>query len=1269
MLFKLTSLKSISKNKRNICLFFLFLSVSSYAQNIPNLLNVKMIGGDYAVCLTYDLPMEITNFNPDNFYIKATVTNPANTSATEEQIFKSSYAYIDANNTNTVIVTFRRRVVDWIDWAICYEAKNINIYYSGSFIQSTQTASAPSINGIIPDQMHIYEHNDPSAVKPNPGSDYYHYGRERSDLYVEGVPVNTGYENLMWANNYITGSGITKTIYVNTNSSKANDSNAGTSENTPLKTISAAVGKITQGTRILIYPGIYREKLDINNISGNANTPIVIEGISSNDSVIISGAYEWNENWTINDGGISSSPFNGYNQVEAKSGLSELGKHRENLFVDGVKYEQVLTLNELQQSKDGFYCVTDGNIHVKFPKGFDPENHLIEMNHADGVVFQANECSYIVFRNLHFTKTGNSVNESNSQDNTILNSMEYISHILMEGCSFTYSNNVGLSTRGNNLVFRNCSFSNNGGTGLMFNHNGLTNWGVETNQVNYNIVVEGVNAIGNNWRMGGYGGIMAESTGGITSGTMLNGVLRSVRIEDNIAPGIWMDIHHSNIVIENSTFMRNVTDALWLEIGHGNYLVRNNTFEGNRNALTLGHSQNATITGNLFAENTDMSIGFAWLGGDGDSREQCHKTVDIEFAKNFVIGGNNRITYFPLELRQNDFDTWNFQSFYDTGNFHYNYYSSSLSHPFCGREMLSNFSFNEWKTMFSSGNGEKQSIFSSESLLEKDKNGNWSNSSELSGELARTWSFPVLTASKSGAVSISNLKSETDYYYTTDGFLPTSGSNKYDGEDIVLKDKQTLLFRAISTTDSENYSPILSYTMSIENLLSDGPARLPLNAGGSATPIYYKDVSIKYSAPYSVMNLATDNFSTNSYLGYEITFAKPLPTDKLCVNFHGWGDAPADEMYSIPQQTTVLKGSFNASSVGDGNFNFTNNPRSFFWLQILNESSISVDVESAYLIGIDGQKTALPFVPFENVTFIPYGGAFYANALEDIIWPDASNYSHYSAIMAVMDSVPTDNWGFHTGNGQWYKELMSTNNQSTFISLSDANYNNQCWSLFNTAEKTSTLYINSLYLLEDGESMYVRQIKEGEYGTICLSQAASYRNATLYTVKGIDNPSNPTKLYISEYSGIMKAGESYIYKADSDVSNIIFYMIGDSTTPTVSNGLTGTTEPTIVTENNAILSENQWHYLVGEYTLGEKQAYLDISNTPVLSGTVDYPYITFGNPYTSITNVNVDESEAPFVDVYSILGIKIRSNVEKSKATRGLASGIYIVGSKKLLVK
>ncbi|MBQ4173644.1 MAG: T9SS type A sorting domain-containing protein, partial [Prevotella sp.] len=69
---------------------------------------------------------------------------------------------------------------------------------------------------------------------------------------------------------------------------------------------------------------------------------------------------------------------------------------------------------------------------------------------------------------------------------------------------------------------------------------------------------------------------------------------------------------------------------------------------------------------------------------------------------------------------------------------------------------------------------------------------------------------------------------------------------------------------------------------------------------------------------------------------------------------------------------------------------------------------------------------------------------------------------------------------------------------------------------------------------------------------------------------------------------------------------------------------------------------------------------------------VDQMYLTNNDDYSPQQPneiVGITEHETQWVNVYTLSGQLIRNRVNKSEATRGLPSGIYIVGNKKVFVK
>ncbi|MDP4208819.1 MAG: family 43 glycosylhydrolase [Bacteroidota bacterium] len=81
-------------------------------------------------------------------------------------------------------------------------------------------------------------------------------------------------------------------------------------------------------------------------------------------------------------------------------------------------------------------------------------------------------------------------------------------------------------------------------------------------------------------------------------------------------------------------------------------------------------------------------------------------------------------------------------------------------------------------------------------------------------------------------------------------------------------------------------------------------------------------------------------------------------------------------------------------------------------------------------------------------------------------------------------------------------------------------------------------------------------------------------------------------------------------------------------------------------------------YIAGFWSTGNSPIVID---SVFLTNAVEYS----PTPVIDLTNKTIDENE--LVDVYSIMGIKIRSKIKRGQATKGLPNGVYIVGKKKVV--
>lgn len=187
-----------------------------------------------------------------------------------------------------------------------------------------------------------------------------------------------------------------------------------------------------------------------------------------------------------------------------------------------------------------------------------------------------------------------------------------------------------------------------------------------------------------------------------------------------------------------------------------------------------------------------------------------------------------------------------------------------------------------------------------------------------------------------------------------------------------------------------------------------------------------------------------------------------------------------------------------------------------------------------------------------------------------------------------------------------------------------------------------------------------------------------------YTSSGGFSKLGPSSL--SDYTGtVFEPNDEY----KGDFARIYFYMVtcyedvvADWASNSESVMLSGNKYPALASwALNMLLrwsaedpvSEKEINRNAAVYSLqGNRNPYVDY---PGLEEYVwgDLTSVAFDydnySPSASIEYNTVDISESDLIDVYTITGVKVRSDVDKANATKGLKKGIYIVNNKKCLVK
>jgi len=92
-------------------------------------------------------------------------------------------------------------------------------------------------------------------------------------------------------------------------------------------------------------------------------------------------------------------------------------------------------------------------------------------------------------------------------------------------------------------------------------------------------------------------------------------------------------------------------------------------------------------------------------------------------------------------------------------------------------------------------------------------------------------------------------------------------------------------------------------------------------------------------------------------------------------------------------------------------------------------------------------------------------------------------------------------------------------------------------------------------------------------------------------------------------------------------------------------------------DNSTTLSNPSHIYYAGFWSTGSSNIYIkDV-------------YLTNNSDYSKLTAVEgVQSTEDPILDVYSIMGIKIYRNVQRSEIIKQLKSGLYIIGNEKIMI-
>ncbi len=425
---------------------------------------------------------------------------------------------------------------------------------------------------------------------------------------------------------------MTQTLHVNPSSKAADDKGPGTADQ-PLKTVVRAVEMIKPGTRVLIYPGVYREPITLQKTeavdpSGTAESPVVIEA-KEPGTVVFSGSDVWTD-WKPEGNGVYSAawPYRwGFNPWMAGR-CKPIGRRREQVFFDGRLMKQVL---QRQEMKAGTYCVDEdgGRLYIWLEDGAKPDDHKIEVGVREAGLTVGDTWdvellpSYVAVRGITF--------------NHYLRHCFLGKHVLLEDCRFEYTNEM-MGIGGEDFVLRRVVGLYTGGCTFFMPPRGEVPglWKKIENQ-HLNGLMEDVTASYGNWRQYS-GGMLEWATAGCKVHSVTNLILRRCKMQYNDSPGFWADTKCNNVLVEDGVFTHNRLYGVWMEINNGETIVRNNVLAYNlERGINISNTCYLTIEGNTLYGNKKSQIGHWHKGPIRSSLDGGFRTVNLKVVNNRFV--------------------------------------------------------------------------------------------------------------------------------------------------------------------------------------------------------------------------------------------------------------------------------------------------------------------------------------------------------------------------------------------------------------------------------------------------------------------------------------------------------------------------------------------------------------------------------------------------------------------------------------------------------
>lgn len=393
---------------------------------------------------------------------------------------------------------------------------------------------------------------------------------------------------------------------------------AGTgAEERPFRTITAAVQHAkTPGDVVTVRDGVYRGERIRFVASGEKDKPITLQAAPGakpivRGSALVTGwekndpagqdrpiyASSWDKFFGEWSPRLLSDPQGDLTRIDARS------MSRNQVFVDGAYVEEVPRQIDLKPGT-AWMDRAAKRAYVWLPDGADPSTRRVEFTDTEGPLLSTWGYDWLVIRGIAFEHCANTAASRSMvrvQMPEKAHATDKSENVVVDACSFRFSNGTGLAVTGTDNLILNCDASDNAQSGvLVFGSTRVT--------------VKGGTWFRNNTLPGRRHDHGWEASNKIA--TTRDTVIDGVESAHNRGFGIWPDGDNRNVTIRNCNVHDNrvpgaVVSGIRYEIGYGGRIY-NNIIHNNDGGISIDTSSGCWIFNNTFYGNTGEAI---YVGG------------------------------------------------------------------------------------------------------------------------------------------------------------------------------------------------------------------------------------------------------------------------------------------------------------------------------------------------------------------------------------------------------------------------------------------------------------------------------------------------------------------------------------------------------------------------------------------------------------------------------------------------------------------------------